>query len=575
MPRGLPPTADGRPPHIAHPCAGEPGCVDLWPVVAGDETRGRSRSDARLDACRRAPRSSSRAASPTRAQRSRPRAAVRPRSPSCAGDVLVLVRQRGKMFEAIIRALKRASRPGRRRRPPVASTHIAVKTSSPRGAPRSCPKTISRSPRAVKSPLIGLDDEDLCSRSPCAHAEPSPGLARGSVERSSARAADARLDAMRAGGAGQRRVRLLRGASGARRRARRSPRGSAPRPRRRSTRCCVSRSTMNERRGTVASGFLARLRRSARRCQARSWIGARRGPRDDRAWRQGARGADRVPRRHDTPPAGPRPPRACLNSPARPSDLGRPQGRRSAAGRPRRGRLCMREAEDEYRRLLYVAMTRAADRLIVCGAEGERRRPDGCWYDLICEPLKPFLVEETDGEDKVFRYRTMESPVEQVRRPRSPHARAAGASDISEMASRAGAASDRAARADRAVFGLRRRIRACRAAWPKRRGAPQSAGTRPHRASTDAVFARYCPRAARRGVRACSSRAPQPRLFRRRTGQKSQNKSPPFSTITIRRNLSAQQPRRGADRRPYRVRRRASASVPDRSTAYLSAPTAC
>ena len=47
-------------------------------------------------------------------------------------------------------------------------------------------------------------------------------------------------------------------------------------------------------------------------------------------------------------------------------------------------------------------MTRAADRLIICGAEGERRRPDGAAYDLIYEPLKPFLVEEPDGEDKIF-----------------------------------------------------------------------------------------------------------------------------------------------------------------------------
>ena len=33
-------------------------------------------------------------------------------------------------------------------------------------------------------------------------------------------------------------------------------------------------------------------------------------------------------------------------------------------------------------------MTRAADRLIVCGADGERQRPKGCWYDLVVEPLR-------------------------------------------------------------------------------------------------------------------------------------------------------------------------------------------
>src|SRR6266704_358002 len=64
------------------------------------------------------------------------------------------------------------------------------------------------------------------------------------------------------------------------------------------------------------------------------------------------------------------------------------------------------EAEDEYRRLLYVAMTRAIDRLVICGAVGDRARPQGCWWDLIFAALKPPLsVEEDDGEGKVWRYR--------------------------------------------------------------------------------------------------------------------------------------------------------------------------
>src|SRR6185369_7046962 len=48
------------------------------------------------------------------------------------------------------------------------------------------------------------------------------------------------------------------------------------------------------------------------------------------------------------------------------------------------------DTEDEYRRLLYVAMTRAADRLIVGGCmPGNRRdiRP-ACWYDLISKGLE-------------------------------------------------------------------------------------------------------------------------------------------------------------------------------------------
>jgi ATP-dependent helicase/nuclease subunit A len=39
-------------------------------------------------------------------------------------------------------------------------------------------------------------------------------------------------------------------------------------------------------------------------------------------------------------------------------------------------------AAGEHRRLLYVAMTRAAERLILCGFEGLRERPGDCWYNL-------------------------------------------------------------------------------------------------------------------------------------------------------------------------------------------------
>ncbi|MGB8274262.1 MAG: double-strand break repair helicase AddA [Alphaproteobacteria bacterium] len=47
----------------------------------------------------------------------------------------------------------------------------------------------------------------------------------------------------------------------------------------------------------------------------------------------------------------------------------------------------------EYRRLLYVAMTRARDRLYVCGWETKNGKGKGCWYDLISDALGPHTEE--------------------------------------------------------------------------------------------------------------------------------------------------------------------------------------
>jgi ATP-dependent helicase/nuclease subunit A len=57
-------------------------------------------------------------------------------------------------------------------------------------------------------------------------------------------------------------------------------------------------------------------------------------------------------------------------------------------------RAWAREAQaGEHRRLLYVAMTRAAQRLIVAGYETSKRRPPDCWWDLVNSGLAEKLVE--------------------------------------------------------------------------------------------------------------------------------------------------------------------------------------
>jgi ATP-dependent helicase/nuclease subunit A len=44
-------------------------------------------------------------------------------------------------------------------------------------------------------------------------------------------------------------------------------------------------------------------------------------------------------------------------------------------------------ADDEYRRLLYVGMTRAEDRLIVCGYHGKRAPNTGTWHSIVSRAL--------------------------------------------------------------------------------------------------------------------------------------------------------------------------------------------
>jgi ATP-dependent helicase/nuclease subunit A len=59
------------------------------------------------------------------------------------------------------------------------------------------------------------------------------------------------------------------------------------------------------------------------------------------------------------------------------------------------------EAEERHR-LLYVAMTRARDRLYVAGFEGAKGRAQGCWYDLIEEAIASGAagaVETLTGDD--------------------------------------------------------------------------------------------------------------------------------------------------------------------------------
>ncbi len=62
------------------------------------------------------------------------------------------------------------------------------------------------------------------------------------------------------------------------------------------------------------------------------------------------------------------------------------------------------EAREQHR-LLYVALTRAEDRLVVCGWQGRRAVPGGCWYRLVEQgfsQLDGALAEPFEGPEDLF-----------------------------------------------------------------------------------------------------------------------------------------------------------------------------
>ena len=89
-----------------------------------------------------------------------------------------------------------------------------------------------------------------------------------------------------------------------------------------------------------------------------------------------------------------------------------------------RARIKLADTE-ERNRLLYVALTRARDRLYVAGFEGAQKPPPDCWYNLVKEGLAGRLEEVPDADGRtVWRLRS-----EQAVPPTASKARAAAATD--------------------------------------------------------------------------------------------------------------------------------------------------
>jgi ATP-dependent helicase/nuclease subunit A len=66
------------------------------------------------------------------------------------------------------------------------------------------------------------------------------------------------------------------------------------------------------------------------------------------------------------------------------------------------------ETLKEHRRLLYVALTRARDRLYVCGFENKKGAKDGSWYQLAQTAAQSLGVTVTRGEGEITTFGTLD-----------------------------------------------------------------------------------------------------------------------------------------------------------------------
>src|SRR6516225_3840051 len=400
--------ADGFPPHIALPEA-PPGLVEIWEPVEPEKAPEVDGWDAPFD---QVSETSPRVRLARRIART-VRRLVEAREPVGTegralryGDVLVLVRQRGELFEAIIRALKNENVEVAGADRLMLTEHIAVMDLMVLADALLLPDDDLALATVLRSPLFGFSDDDLFALAWDRGSLPlRTALSRRASETPVFAEAAVRLD--RLAELAKRETPFdfyaqVLGADGARRRflARLGPEANDALDE------FLNLALEYERREIPSlQGFLAWLR------QARAEV-----KRDMEIARDevrvmtvhGAKGleaplvilADTM-----TPPAGPRQRQLLTLSGGAVVWAGKKADDSSAMAGARLAALA--EARDEYRRLLYVAMTRAADRLIICGADGERKRPDGCWYDLVRAALDPRLAEETDGGEKVLRFLRM------------------------------------------------------------------------------------------------------------------------------------------------------------------------
>lgn len=406
--RGLSSSPD-RTIHQALPSA-LPGSVEIWPLTVADDKREIIGWDAPFDTARET--------SPQvqLAQKIARHIALWRRQGGKPGDVLILVRQRGALFEAIIRALKAADIPVAGADRMVLTEQMAVMDLIALADALLLPEDDLALASALKSPLFGIDDEALfdiaygrCKQSLRAALSAKTGSMAAIAEKLDALARAALRESpfnfyARVLGPGEGRKKFL---------ARLGPEANDAIDE------FLNLALEYEKRETPSlQGFVAWLRAASAEVK-RDMEMARDEVRVMTV--HGAKGleahtvilADTTSR-----PEGSHPPR-LIDLPLAGGD-----GFVWAASKDTDPPLvsaardvALRIQADEYRRLLYVAMTRAEQRLVICGTSGPLKQdgthpiPQDCWYRLVQDALVQSADVETievsaeDGEGIVWRYR--------------------------------------------------------------------------------------------------------------------------------------------------------------------------
>jgi len=406
---------DGMPPHLALDDAG-PSLIELWPLAEADDRNdiegwrapfdGVSVTSPEVKLSRRIQAEIKRLV--TSGTLTGPKGARRPLR---YGDVLVLVRRRGNVFDAVIQALKHASIPVAGADRLKLTEHIAIIDLMNLADALLLPQDDLALAVALKSPLFGLDEDDLF-----ALAWDRKGSLRETLSKQAGAKASLQ-DALRRLEECERRFRhetpftfyaWLLGGDGGRQRILRRLGSEAN-----DALDEFLELALNHERKAPASlqGFMAWLRSADTEVKRDMEIS-----RDEvRVMTvHGAKGLEASVV-------------IMVDTTSSPSDTQRlrlihlPRGNGGEitvwAGRKAddpspvaAARLAMLgDTEDEYRRLLYVAMTRAADRLIVAGIKpgNSKNIRQFCWYDLAdkglaASGLREEIIETGDGAIKRY-----------------------------------------------------------------------------------------------------------------------------------------------------------------------------